>query len=255
MSVIFAIAANTWKQFVRDRIFYLVLIAAFFMLGFSYFLATLTITESRKILLDFGFGAVSLAGGLMGIFLGIVAVAKEIELKTIYTIISKPVSRPGYLAGKFLGCFAVLAVGHILLGLTIRFILMAGSEQVPAGFYTCILLILMESTILLAIASFFSVFTSSILASGLTLAFFMIGRSNQAFLTMSEKGNTGEVRAVAKVFYYIFPNLERYNIRDLVAYERPFPSDMVWIGLAYLAGYVIFSYGAACLVFQRRDLP
>lgn len=253
--MIFAIAANTWKQFVRDRFFYIVLIAAFLMLGFSYFLATLTITESRKILLDFGFAALSIAGGMMAVFLGIVAVAKEIEQKTIYTIISKPVSRSGYLAGKLLGCFAVLAVGHVLLGLTIALILLAGSEAIPSGFYTCILLTLMESTIILAIASFFSVFTSSILAAGLTLAFFFIGRSNQAFLTMSEKGATAEVRAIARVFYYFFPNLERYNIRDVVAYERPFPPDMIWIGSAYLIGYVLFSYAAACLVFQRRDLP
>jgi len=255
MSVIFAIALNTWKQFVRDRIFYIVLIAALLLLGFSYFLATLTIIESRKILLDFAFGAVSLAGGMMAIFVGIVAVAKEIELKTIYTVITKPVSRSGYLAGKLLGCFAVLAVGHLLLTLTIRLILLISGEAAPAGFYACSLLILMESTILLGVASFFSVFSSSILASGLTLAFFLIGRSNHALLTMSEKGVTAEVRSIARGLYYFFPNLERFNIRDVVAYERPYPPEMITWGLIYMLAYVAFSYAAACLVFQRRDLP
>jgi Cu-processing system permease protein len=255
MTVVLAIAGNTWKQFVRDRVFYIALIVAFLMLGFSYFLATLTIVESRKILLDFGLSATSLAGAMMALYLGVAAVAKEIELRTIYTILSKPVSRSGYLAGKLLGCFSVLAVGHLLLGLTVRFILFAASEPVPEGFYSCLLLILMESTLLLGIASFFSVFSNTILASGLTFAFFLIGRSNQAFLTMSEKAATDEVKAIASAFYYFFPNLERYNIRDVVAYGQPYPEQMIWIGLLYLVGYLLFAFAGACLIFERRDLP
>jgi Cu-processing system permease protein len=255
MSIVWAIALNTWRQFVRDKIFYLVLLVALLMLGFSYFLATLTIVESRKILLDFSLSAASLAGALMGIYLGVVAVAREIENRTIYTVITKPVSRSGYLTGKLLGCFFVLAVAQILLGISIRFILFTASEAVPAGFYSCLLLMLMENTILLGVASFFSVFTSSILAAGFSLAFFLIGRSNGTLLMMSEKANTGEVRAVARFLYFLFPNLERYNIRDLVAYERPFPESLLWIGLAYLAGYLLFSLGAACVLFHRRDMP
>ena len=255
MNVMLALAVNTWKQFVRDRIFYLVLIVALLMVGFSYFLATLTIVESRKILLDFGLSAISLSGAMMGIYLGIVAVAKEIELRTIYTIITKPVSRSGYLAGKLLGSFLVLAAGHILLALTIRLVLAGASEPSPSGFVSCILLILMENTILLAVATFFSVFTSSILAAGFTFAFFLIGRSNLSLLLMAEKGATPEIRSLAKGLYYLFPNLERYNIRDLVAYGRAYPEDMLGMGFLYLLGYVLFSYAAACIIFQRRDLP
>ena len=86
-SVILGIALNSWKQMVRDRIFYVVLIVAFFMLGFSYLLAMLTIIESRKILLDFGFSAVSLASGFTAIYIGVVSVAREIEQRPFYTVV------------------------------------------------------------------------------------------------------------------------------------------------------------------------
>ncbi|MGZ6359763.1 MAG: ABC transporter permease, partial [Bdellovibrionota bacterium] len=93
LSVLFGIAFNSWKQMVRDRIFYVVLLMACLMLGFSYLLATLTIIESRKILLDFGFSAVSLSSAATAIYIGIVSMAREIEQRTIYSVVSKPISR------------------------------------------------------------------------------------------------------------------------------------------------------------------
>ena len=92
-SVLLAIGFNSWKQMVRDRVFYVVLVAALLMIGFSYLLATLTIVESRKILLDFGFSAVSIASGMTALYIGIVSVAREIEQRTIYSVVTKPISR------------------------------------------------------------------------------------------------------------------------------------------------------------------
>jgi len=255
MAEIWSLAVNSWKQFVRDRIFYLVLLVALFLVGFSYLLATLTIVESRKILLDFGFAGVSIAGAFMGIFLGIVAVAREIENKTIYTIITKPVSRTQYLLGKFLGSFLVLLVAHIALAITLAGIVKMGGESLPMGYFSCCALILMESTILLGVASFFSVFTSTILASGFSFAIFLVGRSNQTLMTLSEKGLTEEVRRVARVLYNIFPNFERYNIREIVAYEKAFPDTMLVYGFVYMIGYLLICLMGASLIFSKRDLP
>ncbi len=255
LSVILGIALNSWKQMVRDRIFYVVLIVACLMLGFSYLLATLTIVESRKILLDFGFSAVSLASGITAVYVGIVSVAREIEQRTIYTIVSKPISRTTYLLGKFLGSLAVVAAAHILLSLNIVAILWVMGEAVPHGFTACLYLILLESAILLGVAFFCSAFASSMLAAGITAAFFLIGRSNSSFQVMAEKGLTAGTRALARALYVATPNLERFNIRDVVAYERPFPADMLWVGLVYTIAYLTVCLAASCIIIRRRDLP
>jgi len=255
LSVLFGIALNSWKQMVRDRIFYVVLIMACLMVGFSYLLATLTIIESRKILLDFGFSALSLASGATAIYIGIVSMAREIEQRTIYTVVSKPISRSVYLLGKFLGSFAVLSVTHLLLSLNIMGVLWLMGEPIPDGFTACLFLIFLETLILLAFAFLCSAFTSSMLAAGFTAAFFLIGRSNPSFQLMAQKALTGGTRAVATFLYYVTPNLERFNLRDVVAYGRTYPAEMVPIGTLYAAAYVLVCLSGACLVLRGRDLP
>ncbi len=255
LHIVTGIALNSWKQMVRDRIFYVVLIIAFLMLGFSCLLAMLTFVESRKILLDFSFSAVSIASGIIAVYVGIVSVARELEQRTIYTIVSKPVSRSTYLLGKFLGSMLVVAAAHLLLSLNIVGILLLMGEAIPDGFIACLILILLESVILLAFAFLSSSFASSILAAGITLAFFLIGRSNSSFQIMENKGLTPASREIGRVLYYLAPNLERFNIRDVVAYGRPYPEEMLWIGLAYAFAYVAACLSASCLIIRQRDLP
>ena len=255
LSVLFGIAFNSWKQMVRDRIFYVVLIVACLMLGFSYLLATLTIIVSRKILLDFGFSAVSLASGATAVYIGIVSMAREIEQRTIYSVVSKPISRSVYLMGNFLGSFAVLAVTHLLLSLNIAGILLLMGETMPDGFTACLFLIFLETVILLALAFLFSSFTSSMLAAGFTAAFFLIGRSNPSFELMATKALTSGTRKVAMALYYVTPNLERFNLRDVVAYGQPYPAEMLPIGVLYAVAYVSVCLAASCVILRRRDLP
>lgn len=254
-SVVLGIALNSWKQMVRDRIFYVVLIVAFLMLGFAYLLATLTFVESRKILLDFGFSAVSLASGFTAVYLGIVAVAREIEQRTVYTVVSKPISRSTYLLGKFLGCLLVLAVAHALLSLNVAAILWLMGDTLPPGFVACLYLVFLETAVLLGFAFLCSSFTSSMLAAGLTAGFFLIGRSNSSFLVMSEKALSSGAKALSKALYYVTPNLERFNIRDVVAYGRPYPEEMLYVGFGYAAVYLVVCLAASCIIINSRDLP
>lgn len=253
--IVRGIAVNTWKQFVRDRIFYIALGMALLMVAFSYLLATLTIVESRKILLDFGFSAVSLAGALTAVYIGVSAMAREIEQRTIYSVITKPISRSSYLLGKFLGGCAVLAVAQALMAGTIWAILYELGEGYPSGMLACFALIYLENLILLAVAFLCSVFTNSVAASGLAVGFFLIGRSSAAISVMSEKSQTAGTRVLAKLLYYVMPNLERFNIRDVVAYDRPYPAEMLWIGPAYALAFVVVCLAAANLILCRRDFP
>jgi Cu-processing system permease protein len=255
MKVILAISISTWKEFVRDKIFFIVLIVALFILGFSSFLSTLTIIENRKIMLDFGFAAASLAGLATAVFLGVVSMAREIENRTIYTILTKPVSRTSYVIGKFIGSSAVLFAVHVFLSVTIWAILFSIGEDPPQGFTSCMALMFLENLILLSVAFLLSSISSSLVSAGITISIFLIGRGSVSFQLLAEKALSDEVKFLANAIYLIFPNLERFNLREVVAYGKPFPESMIWIGLAYSFAYILFSISSCCLIFQKRDLP
>jgi ABC-type transport system involved in multi-copper enzyme maturation permease subunit len=255
MTALFVLAQSTWRQFVRDRVFYLAFFVAALLVAFSYLLATLTIVESRKILLDFGFAALSLAGVCIAIYLGIAAIAREIENRTIYTIVSKPVSRRAYLLGKFIGSAAVLAVTQLLLSAALAMILKMAGEDLPPGFAQCCGLIFLENLIVLSFAILVSIPFSSVMAGALSIAFFLVGRSSVSIDMMAQKAESAEVKVFAGVLYYVFPNLERFNLRDVVAYGQPFPAEMIPLALSYAAAYTAVCLVAAILVLGRRDLP
>lgn len=255
MKLVGNIAINTWKEFVRDRIFYINIIGALFILGFSYLLSSLTIVENRKIMLDFAFAAASLCGVASAIFLGVVAMAREIENRIIYTILSKPVSRTAYILGKYVGSAMVLFVIHIVFALTILGILFLSGEKVPDGFVSCIFLIFLENLLLLAVAFFFSSVTNSLLSTGITVSVFLIGRSTYGIQQIIQKDVGEGVKILLQGVYYVFPNLERFNLRDVVAYNKPFPEEMIWLGSLYCLLYVVLAISACGLVFQKRDLP
>jgi ABC-type transport system involved in multi-copper enzyme maturation permease subunit len=250
-----ALIVATWKSLLREKVFYGVLVASILIVGFSYLLATLTIIESRKILLDFGFTAISVSGLLISLFVGIYSLAKELESKTIYSVIAKPVSRTTFLFGKYVGCALVLAAAHLFLGLVLMGVLSVAGEQAPQGFVECIFLIFSENLVILSVAFCVSVFISSaFLAGALTFAVFLIGRASIDLFAMAEKGGTKEVRVIARGLYWLAPNLERYNIRDVVAYGREFPATMMSHGLFYALLYIAFALGIAAILFERKDI-
>lgn len=249
------IARGTWRQFVRDKIFYLAFFVAALLVGFSYLLATLTIVESRKILLDFGFAALSMAGFCIALYLGVAAVAREIESRTIYTIVSKPISRSTYLLGKFFGAAAVLGAAQAILSAALILILKASGESAPAGFFACSGLIFLENLVVLSFAILVSIPFSSVMATGLTVAFFLIGRSSASIEMMAGKAEDPGLRLFARGLYYAFPNLERFNLRDVVAYGQAFPGEMIPVALAYAVAYSAACLALALIIFRRRDLP
>lgn len=247
-------ATATWRTFLREKVFYAVVLASILMLGFSFLLATLTIIETRKIMLDFGLGAVSLCGILISVFIGNFAIAKEIETRTIYSSLSKPISRTSFVIGKFLGSTSILFAVHLALGLILFLILSLAGESSPPGFWTCQALNLLESLLILAVSFLFSMVTSGFLAGSLSLAVFLIGRSGPSLITMSESAATTEVRTTARVISWLFPNLERFNIRELVAWGKEFPPEMLPIGLGYALLWIVLSLSLTSWLFEQKEL-
>src|SRR3989344_3612869 len=239
MFPIYTIAKYTVMGFARDKIFYTAIIFAVLFVSAATSLSSLSILEQEKLLIDFGVAAISISGILMAIFTGIVSVAKEIESKTIYTILSKPISRMVYLLGKALGCIAILIVTEIIMASTLLALLFFNEIAIPNGLLACFYLMLLESVIIFILALFFScVLNSSILAGSMTLITFIVGRSNHILSSLTQKKEGGFSGAIYQLLYYIFPNLNRFDIRALVSYSKPYPEDLLLVSSTYFAAYV-----------------
>lgn len=250
-----SIGLNTFIGFTRDRIFHATMLLALALVLFSYALSSLTIVETQKILLDFGLMAISLSGVAIAIFLGISSVAKELEAKTIYTVLSKPISRTTYLIGKYLGCSVVLFVVHLMIAATLAALVSAMGGGMPTSYWECVYLMYLESLVILAIALFASIFSSTILSTSFTIGMFIIGRSAYFFMTLSDRSHDAAQKMLFKALYYFLPNLDRFNIRDVTAYSKPYPDGMLLTSSAYFVAYTTLFLVMSAYLFQRRDLP
>ncbi len=249
------IALNVLKSYARDKIFHVTLAIAVILVGFAYLLSTLASLQPYKLLLDFGFSAISLSGIAVSIFLGITAVTKEIQDKSIYTVLVKPIARYEYMIGKFLGCSLVVIIVHTIISSTLTLLVIALSLGAPDGLLACFYLMTLESLIVLAIAMFASVFSSIVLATSFTIGVFLIGRSSYFLNTFYERMQDSSLRPLMRFIYDVMPNLDRFNIREIVAYAKDYPDNHVLIASAYFLFTVGFFISLGSFFFSKRDLP
>lgn len=253
MRIIQAIALNTFREAVRDKILYAMLAFALVLIGGSLLVAELTIGEYEKIIKDLGLSLISIFGLMIAIFVGIGLVYKEIERKTIYTIASKPVPRWQFLLGKYFGLVLTLAaeIGIMVLGFAIILHLADAGDRlalVPAIWLTFVELMLVT-----AIAILFSCFSTPTLSALFTLGLTIIGRLTAPLLELVEAGDNPPLEQFARAIYRLLPDLQTFNLRSDAAYGRAW--DWEWV--AYATGYG-FAWTAVLLVlaaaiFQRRD--
>jgi len=250
---VWAVALNTFKETIRDRILYNLLVFALLMILLTIALGELTIGEEIKITTDLGLSCISIFGTLIAIFLGIGLVSKEIERKTIYSLVAKPLPRYQFLLGKFAGLFLT-----ILVNLAIMTAAYAGVLHYVAGSFTwpllqAVFLILVELAIIIAAALLFSTFTSPTLSAIFSLAFFVIGRMSEDLRLLGGKSKTVWFQHVSQILYYCLPNLSNYSRLHTAAYGEAMSLGLFLqiAGIGILTTALIL--GLAMLIFQRRD--
>lgn len=177
MRVVLAIARNTFREAVRDRILYGILFFAVLLILFSLVLGQLSFNEEVRVTIDVGLAGISFFSVLMSIFLGITLLHKEIEKRTIYTVLSKPVSRPAYVVGKFLGLAATMLVQILLMLIVFLAVLLVQGGAVGGGLAVALALIYVETLLVIALALFFGSFSSPFLSGLFCLGLFAAGRN------------------------------------------------------------------------------
>jgi ABC-type transport system involved in multi-copper enzyme maturation permease subunit len=247
------IALNTFRESLRDRILYNLLFFALLLIGFSVLLGDFTIAEQKKIVTDLGLAAINLVGVIIAIFVGIGLVSKEIERRTVYTIMARPISRGQFILGKYLGLALTLLVNvTIMLAVFFATLLM---DQVPLhwGLFQAVELIYVELLVVTALALFFSTFSSSAVSAMMTLGFYVIGHLTADLKGIAAKSASEVVKAVTTGLYYVCPNLEVLNIKGQAALGGPVALSYQVLASGYGLMYSAILITAACAVFNRRD--
>jgi len=250
---VLAISLNTFRETVRDKILYTLLVFAFAMIGSAAILIRISVRAEVRILQDLGLTAISIIGVLMATFLGITLVYKEVDRRTIFTIISKPVHRYQFVLGKYLGLLTTLLVSVAAMALGLLLLSRALVSEWTWLLLPAVWLTYVELAVITALATLFSSFTTPALSATFTLSLFLIGRLSGDLVAFLAKASSAAVRAFALGTYYVLPNLHLFNGRGTVALGR-FP-DPRWVvgATAYGMLYIAFVLSAAVFIFQRRD--
>lgn len=247
------IACNTFREAVRDRILYVLLFFATMAILFSRVLALLTVGDRIKIIKDVGLASISLFGVLMAILIGTSLVAKEIEKRTVYTLISKPLRRSEFLLGKFSGLVLTLFV--MLLAMSVIFLVLVflHTWRIDWKILVAVFFIFLELILITAVATLFSCFSTPILSSLFSLCFYLIGHLSWSLETLIKKVRPGAARVFLQVLYVVLPDLENFNVKTEAVHGLPIPPQLFLYSAAYGIVYSAFILGLAVFIFRRRD--
>ena len=251
-----AIARNTFREAVRDRVLYNLVLFVLLLTAAAIFIGELSGGQERKIIVDLGLSAMLLFGVFIAIFVGVGLVYKEIERRTIYAIFSKPVGRGEFLLGKYLGLCLTLLVNVVVMGLGVSLALAyvaKGWDPLILTLWPAVLMIYMELMLITALALLFSSFSSPALSALLTFCIFIIGHFSADLKSLATSlGSTG-ARLLFGGLYYLLPNLSNYSFITPAAHGRaPAPGFILSTGL-YAVVYIAVILTAATLVFSRRN--
>jgi Cu-processing system permease protein len=260
------IAANVFKESVRDKILYSIVLFAMIVIAASLLLGQLTAGQEVKIIKDLGLSAISLFGHFIAIFIGIGLVSKEVERRSIYALLAKPMSRTELLIGKFFGLLSTLTVNVSVMTAALVAVLavyaaatppdVAKAWEAPATdpmIAVAAFLILAELAVVTAIAIFFSTFTSPVLAAAFTVGLVIAGQFGADLKNFEEVVESAPVAWAARGLYYALPNLAPFDVKSQVVHAQPIVPSYVALTVGYGVLYVSALLTMAALFFSRRD--
>jgi Cu-processing system permease protein len=251
---IWAIAINTVRESVRSKLLYGLLFFAVLMIGAGAVVATLSYVESDRILQDIGMGAVRFFGVAIAILVGINLIHREVDRRTVYTILSKPLSRGEFLVGKFLGLTLTIWLQMAIMGLAFAGISIATGAKLGAPHLAFFFLTGVELALVVGIATFFSAFTTPVLAAFFTTGIWMAGHLSRQLRDLGAHAESVPFRRVTWLMHCILPDLESFNLSSEAAHLLPVAISDWLLPALYGAGYLTLVLFAAIAVFERRDL-
>jgi Cu-processing system permease protein len=251
-----AIARNAFREAVRDRVLYNLVLFVLLLTGAAIFIGELSGGQERKIIVDLGLSAMLLFGVFIAIFVGVGLVYKEIERRTIYAIFAKPVSRGEFIVGKYLGLCLTLLVNVVVMGMGVSSALIyvsRGWDPLTLSIWPAILLIYVELMIITGIALLFSSFSSPALSALLTFFVFIIGHFSADLKSLATSMGGVGARWLFGGLYYLLPNLSNLSFITPAAYGEVPAVGHIVIAVLYSLIYIAVILSVATLIFSRRN--
>lgn len=253
MRTIRIIAENTYREIIRDRILYILLVFALLFLGVSMALGSLSVQEQVRISINFGFTAIHFSSIVLSIFVGGALVSKEIDKKTILTLLVRPITRNQFIIGKALGLAAVILTIILGFGLVMIPVLWFFEMSISWLFVIGLFGVFLESVVILGFSIFFSSFTRPAMIASFTFGIFLIGHFLDSLDFFASRSQSDSFKAFSKVVNFVMPHLEKFNWRSLYVYGQE--ADMAGVGIAVVYCFFWFALliSATGLVLRRKD--
>jgi ABC-type transport system involved in multi-copper enzyme maturation permease subunit len=250
------IAFNTFREAVRDRVLYNLIAFALLLSGGAILVGQISIDIERLVVVNLGLTAVSLFGAVIAIFIGIGLVSKEIDKRTLYTVLSRPVRRWEFIVGKFLGLAGTLVVNTFFMAIGVFGALFYVAHKFSAadGFiFVALYFIVLEFVIICSLALLFSSFSTPIFAAVFAFALFVIGSFANDLRNFAAMAH-GFTRWIAMAAAYLVPNFSALNVISSVAHQQPLSGQLILTNTLYALLYAATALSGAVLIFERRNL-
>ncbi|MGA7755859.1 MAG: ABC transporter permease [Candidatus Sulfotelmatobacter sp.] len=253
---IFSIASNTFREAVRDRVLYNLIAFTLLLSGAAIFVGQISIGIERLVVVNLGLTAVSLFGIVIAIFIGIGLVSKEIEKRTLYTVLSRPVRRWEFVVGKFFGLAGTLTVNTFFMAIGVFGALLYVAHKFVASdafILVALYFIILEFLIVCAIALLFSSFSSPLLSAVFAFSLFIVGSFADDLRTFASLSH-GVTRWFVTAAAYLVPNFSALNVISAVAHQQPLGVQLILQNTIYALFYTAMTLSGAVLIFERRNL-
>jgi ABC-type transport system involved in multi-copper enzyme maturation permease subunit len=251
------VALNTFREAVRDRVLYNLVFFALVMIAASILVGQISIGIEEMVIVSLGLSAISVIGLLIAVFIGVGLVSKEMDKRTLYALLAKPVRRWEFLLGKFGGLVLTLAVNTIAMavGLFLALGVIKHSDAHLAGsVLVAVYFILLKLALVVALALLFSCYTTPLLAILCTAGLYIAGLFVKEMRAFQSDTVSQAVQSVLRGLSYILPNFENFDVMAAAAHGRAIPGLLIAQNTAYAALYCAVVLAAATAIFTRRNL-
>jgi ABC-type transport system involved in multi-copper enzyme maturation permease subunit len=257
MKHIGAVALNTFREAVRDRVLYNLVFFALLMIAAAIVVGQISIGIEQIVIVSLGLSAISFIGLLMAIFIGVGLVYKEMDKRTLYALLAKPVRRWEFVAGKFAGLVLTLTVNTaaMAVGLFLALLYVKHSlERSDTGVLVAVYFIVLKLALVVALALLFSCATTPLLSILYTAGLYIAGQYIQQMRTLRTDLMNPALAAIMRWLSYILPNFDNFDVVGAAAHGRAVPAALIWQNTLYAALYCSIVLLGAAAVFSRRNL-
>jgi len=253
---ILVIASHVFREVIRDRILYLIGLFAILLIGSAGFLPLVAAGTQDKILLDFGLAAMGIIGLIVAIFIGTGLVNKEIEKLTVLVLMSKPISSAEFIVGKHIGLSAILAA--LLISMSAIYFLVLLFNRFNFSFLsilTSVFFLWLELSLITAVAILLGVFTSSLIATLLTFAVYLMGHLSPDIVKLGKLAKNPTLEIVTQGLYLVLPDLSRLDLKNQAVYGLTLlpTSQTLFLNFLYGIVYIVLLLAIATIIFSRRQ--